>query len=256
MNFTDLIIIYLTCGAPFGVYFFFQNRENYDIFQRLLKSLLIGLFWIPTGFRFLHQFVIKKLLKSQFAENNSTDSSQKVKITQFERVFSKYLLKNNCEISLFDFRETFERYVGLTLSIPKENEIIITDSDFFRISNHQNFKLGEICLQRRNRLRLQSHQTQARQDLFQLFAKINSNDLEAKIIKSQAFEFFGVLEDFDAQNGLTEIFCNLPQTENSFPVNPLEKEVWNSKEHKPSPANQPVLNLHPISATTLMSKPD
>lgn len=256
MKLVDLIIIYLACGAPFGVYFFLQNRENLISTQLWLKSFLTGLLWIPFALKLFHCFVTKKLYKTQFAVTNQADSVKKLKIDEFEKTFSNYLFKNDCDLSLFEFRENFERYIGLTLSLPKDSENIVTDSEFFRITNHNNLKLGEICLQRRNRLRLESHQTQARKDLLKSFAIINLNLGEAKKFRFQVFEFFGVFEDLEAQTKLDEIFQSTTQTENGDNVKQMEKDVWKSKEHKPLPTNQKVLNLQTMQRTTLMSKPD
>ncbi len=256
MKLVDLIIIYLACGAPFGVYFFFQNRENLISTQLWLKSFLNGLLWIPFALKLFHRFVTNKLHNTQFVVTNQTDSVIRLKIDGFEKIFSNYLFKNDCDLSLFEFRETFERYIGLTLSLPKDSETIVTDSEFFRITNHKNSKLGEICLQRRNRLRLESHQTQARKDLLKFFAIINLNILEAKKFRFQVFEFFGIFEDLEAQAKLDEIFQSTTQTENGDNVKQMENEVWKSKEHKPLPTQQTVLNLQTIQRTTLMSKPD
>jgi hypothetical protein len=256
MNLTDLIIVYLACGAPFAVYFFLQNRENLNPVRLWLKTILVSLFWFLYGYVFLHRFVTKKLHNSQFAEKNQADSLKKLKIDEFEKTFAQYLLQNNGGISLFDFRETFERYVGLTLLLFQTDENVPTDSEFFRIAEHQNAKLGQICLQRRNRLRLLAHQTQAREDLLKIFSEMRRNAFDTKKLEFSMVEFFKIIEDDEANKFLVQIFRQPTQTEKTFPVRDLEIELWNSKEPKTLTARQTTLSLPIIQTTTVLPKPD
>ena len=51
MNWNDLIIIYLACGAPFAVYYYLQNRNLNEKNYLYLKTLFRFLVWIPDAFR-------------------------------------------------------------------------------------------------------------------------------------------------------------------------------------------------------------
>jgi hypothetical protein len=257
MNLTDLIIIYLACGAPFGVYYFLQNRENLNSAQLWLKTVLVILFWFLFIYVFFHKYVTKKLHDLKFVEINQTDSRKRLKIDALEKTFSGYLLQNEVEISLFEFREIFERYVGLTLALPENIEIVPDENEFFLITKHNNATLGQICLQRRNRLRLQSHQIKAREELLNVFAKMLSNVVEAKKMEFSLVEFFNLTEDFEAKTILDDIFRPASQIEKTLTVPELENEIWNSKENKRL-QNQPttILNLPNLTTSTGMPKPE
>ena len=145
------------------------------------------------------------------------DSKKRSKIDEFEKFFSNYLLKNEIKISLFDFRETFERYVGLTFSLSESDEGIPVENEFFRIVQHKNVKLGQICLQRRNRLRLLTHQNIAREDLLKIFAGMHSGVVDSKKLEFSAVEFFKLIEDLEAGNLLDEIFSSTIANRKDFP---------------------------------------
>jgi hypothetical protein len=53
MNLTDFLIIYFACGAPFGVYYFLQNRSDSVSSKLWLNAFFTFAFWIPIAFRLL-----------------------------------------------------------------------------------------------------------------------------------------------------------------------------------------------------------
>ncbi|MEO6588731.1 MAG: hypothetical protein ABIP06_05335, partial [Pyrinomonadaceae bacterium] len=59
MNLFDAIIIYLACGAPFGVYYFVNHRLlNNRVF---FKTVLILLCWLPFAILLFQRHITKKL---------------------------------------------------------------------------------------------------------------------------------------------------------------------------------------------------
>ena len=261
MNLLEFSIVYLTCGAPVGVYYFFQQREN-SFFQQKpfklwLKCLLITFFWLPFALKLLLSGIEKRLHKNKFAEINRADSLLNDKFHNFEQSLSKIITKKTTEISIFDFRETFQRYVGLTLEnthkpIFDKNE----SNDIFQISNHENPKLATICLARRNRLQFERHQTIARKDFLGMLEKLNLESAAKENLSALVFEFANLINDVELTAGLQQIFADSQQTNNSFTVKKMENEKWNPNEYKQFPTPKPNLNLSAISATTMMSKPD
>src|SRR5687768_12515458 len=119
MNLTDFIIIYLACGTPFGVYHFIDNRKSNS---HWLKSLLTFFVWIPYAL---------KLLREKFIGHYSNLNSGKTKNLSLEIEISLEKTKKELEclliteiknFSTFEFRETVERYIGLTISNRSENK--------------------------------------------------------------------------------------------------------------------------------------
>lgn len=259
----DFIIIYLTCGAPFGVYYFIQQREylkNTKLWQKSsllwLKCVLITLLWIPFAILLLRKFVTKKLSKNNFGINEQVDSKNN-KVDEFEKTFSQLLLESKTNVTLFEFRETFERYFGLTYENFVNNSCDNLDSnDFFQISKHENPNLATVCLNRRNRLRLQRHQTLARQDFLRVIEMINSGQTENKKLYTLVLEFAKFVNDDELTAKLNIIFNNSTQTEKVFTVNHLEEELWNPIELKQLSKKETSFNLQTMSATPTMSKND
>ena len=259
----DFIIIYLACGAPFGVYFFIQQRDylkNTKLWQKSsllwLKCVLITLLWFPFAFTLLRKFITKKLSKNDFGKNEQVDSKN-IKVDEFEKTFSQFLLESKTSVPLFEFRETFERYLGLTQENLVNNSCDIIDSnDFFQISKHENPELGTICLNRRNRFRLQQHQTLARRDFLRIIEILDSCLNDNGKLSSLAYEFANLMNDEELSVKLDKIFKNSRQTEKVLTVKTTEDEIWNPIELKQLPTKEKSFNLQTASATATMLKPD
>lgn len=259
MNLIDIIIIYLTFGAPFGVYFFYQQRDFSNSPKVWINSLLVTLFWFPFAFKLLHLVVTKRFRNSQFAEKTLSDSLLRSKIENFEKIFSQILLEKNVDISLFDFRETFERYVGLSIFTKEEDESVELNEaefDLFQITNHENKKLATKLLNRRNRSRLMAHQILARKDFLRMIEKIDSSLFEKEKVRTLAIDFVKLVKDVEAHSELHKIFQNPTQSDHGFPVKVMENEVWNPIETKQLPTPRKALNFRTLSATATTSKRD
>lgn len=243
MNLIDLTIIYLTCGAPFGVYYFYQQR---DFSNKFWRSVLVTLFWFPYAFRLLHTFVTKRFHNQTLDEKSLTDS--------FEKKFAQILLAENVDVFLFDFRETFERYAGLTKAVSAESSE--AEAELFQILNHPNKKLATKLLNRRNRSRLNSHHILARKDFLRMIEKIYSGFSDKEKVRTLTVDFVKLINDAEALAELYRIFQNPTQSESNFPVNDMESEVWNPIETKQLPTPRKALSFRTMSATATTSKPD
>ncbi len=261
MNYIDFIIIYLAGGAPFSVYYYFQQRDRLKLGQNItfiwLKCGVITLCWFPFAIKLLQKFVTNKLQKSKFAETNQVDSSMKEKIEAYEKEVLQILLIEKIRISPFEFRETLERFVGLTLNCSneiKDSNIIV--SDFYLINTHENAKLATICLNRRNRLRLQHHQILASRDFLRLIEKINADLVENTNFSNLSFEFAKLLKDIEFTAKLKRIFDTSTQNKHDFIVIEREQNIWNPIKPKPQLTTETTLNLPAISTTAAMLKRD
>lgn len=261
MNIIDITIIYLACGAPFGVYYYFQQRETANLWQNspmvLLKCVIVTFFWLPFALQLFNKSINKRLLNNEFAVKNQTDSTKIKEIEHFEKVFLQKLLETESRISPFEFRQTFDRYVGLTLNnLPESINQNFGEFEFFKIANHQNPKLATICLQRRNRLHLRQHQINARSEILRIFEILKKESVNTEQIYALTAEFSKVMDDSELELKINQLFDKSLQNQPKLPVNILENEVWKTPKQKPRPTTQPTLNLPPMHSTTMMSKHD
>ena len=172
--------------------------------------------WIPYSFRVFHTKVTSKL---SFDKNFATDSEIEIIQKEIEQI----VFENNTKLSLFEFREVFERYVGLTLSNKQKNDQIgENETDIFRVAKSENVKLGAICLHRRNQFKLKYHQTLARRDFLKVI-----NEFQSKKLKLFSLKLFRILEDNEAEKTLN--------------INKSELEIWNTNQ--PNFTKKPTLTL-------------
>lgn len=235
MNLSEILIVYLACGAPFGVHFFLQNRREKDFSTIFLKSFLTVFVWIPYALRLLHSSITKKLIIKDFVKLSRTDAMRMKNLDALQREIWQYAATQNPEISVFEFREVFERYIGLTLAL-KDSAAETPDSELLNTANHPNRILGAKCLLRRNRLRLEFHQTLASRDFLRLLSAMREKDSEK--LRIPASEFVKILEDAETLQAVESLFVVSPQRNRLTAVKESENEVWNTNRHKPHHARR------------------
>ncbi len=231
MNRIDFLIIYFSCGAPFAVYYFLQNKTGSKTVFFWLLNALVWTFWLPFALFLL--FKNRRVLSNLDFLKTSADVSEKErKIYQSQKRIEKILLESELEISIFDFRETAERYAGLTMAAQNE-----PDKDWgkelFRAANIEKQELGKICLQRRNRKRLVFHQTEARQDFLQIIKQLTDSISDMETLERSSLEMIGLLNDSAARETLEKMFAENMQTGKVQNVEYSEKDLWNPQERKP-----------------------
>ncbi|MGI8469223.1 MAG: hypothetical protein ACR2N3_12305 [Pyrinomonadaceae bacterium] len=237
MKLSDFLIIYLACGAPLGVYFFLQHRNKQNPVRIYLQSFALVFVWIPYAVRLLHDFITK-----HFRQTSPKKSAGKPE--DLQKKISQILFESDSNISVFEFREIIERYIGLTTANNSADDFPSKrDEEIFRVALRQNVKLGAECLRRRNRLRVERHQTLARADFLQLVHKLSYSVAETEKLHSLTIEFVKTLGDTEAQKSLDKIFEKILQIGNKNPVQHLEKEIWTTTEHKQSTARKMPVRL-------------
>jgi hypothetical protein len=258
MNLRDLIIIYLACGAPFGVYYFLQNRNLPETKFLWLKSLFRFVCWIPFAIQMVaRKSLFTKLYTNGFDKNAGSDAKKEVEIDEIKKYFEVIIHEKRFPFSIYEFRETFERYVGLTLEMQNDDqEISTSEKEIFRITNHTDKKLAEICLNRRNRKRLSFHQKFARRDFFEVFQQLTDKSDEPQNLFDRTLKLVKLLNDFEAQKIVDKLFKESLQTQQKSNVNNLEKELWNSEKLKPSPETKISVNMKALTATANLSRKD
>jgi len=255
MNSFDLLIIYLTCGAPLGVFYFLQNRKQQTGIRLWLKTFFTFVFWLPFGFRSLSE---NKAIKKFSAGKKAFPKTAKAEaeIFLFQNKFEETLQKSNLQISIFEFRKVFERYVGLTIAGGENAKITETEKELFRIGNNGNVEIGAICLNRRNLKRLTFHQSQARQDFFQIISQLVSASSDSKKFVKTAAGFLRLINDAEAQSALEKVSLDNLPNEKSFAVSRSESYLWNTETRKPPAAKSTTLQLQTLTAQTNSSAKD
>jgi len=252
MNLRDLLIIYLACGAPFGVYYFLQNRNHLETNILWLKSLLRFVFWIPFAIHLVaRKSLFTNLYANRFDRSANSDAKKEIEIEEIRKLFENVFGETDLSLSIYEFREIFDRYVGLSLEIQSEDqELSPAETEIFRITNHANKKLAEICLHRRNRKRLSFHQKLARRDFFEILGKFVDKTSEPQNLLDKVSKLAALLDDSEAQKTFENISKESLQTQEKQHVRNLENELWNSEKQKPLTEHKISTNLQVLTTAT------
>jgi len=258
MNAVDFIIIYLACGAPFGVYFYFQNHSRNQPKTRWLKTVSAFVFWIPFAlFIICKSKSIKNLFTPDFNKKFSGNLKIERNLYSVQKTIEKILLESRSEILLFEFRQTIERYAGLTLLIQNAAaKIPGQEKEIFRVVETKNIETAALCLQRRNRKRLAFHQTKARQDFLHLIRDLSASVSDTTKFENSVGEFVNLLDDSTAQKSLEKLFAVSLQTDNPQSVRQLEKVLWKTETLKPLITKPISVRLQITNSTTNLHSED
>ncbi|RMH32194.1 MAG: hypothetical protein D6687_10935 [Acidobacteria bacterium] len=160
MEFSQLLIIYIACGVPFGIHYFVENNKETN-HRIIAKSALVSFLW------FLYVFVIlfrKKPSKNLFSEE---------KISKIQKQICETIRDDFKHINYLQAREIIQRYVALALA-QNDNSLQKTDLELLKISRHPKPLIGVKCLQRRDNKKIKSHLIFARKQFLELIFKCNT----------------------------------------------------------------------------------
>jgi hypothetical protein len=238
INAIEFFIIYLACGAPFGVYYFLQHRGGLDSRLLWLKTLLNFIFWLPAAFLFFSRNAnLKSPSLFKFSNKTFGADAERNNLQSIQKQMENFFLESDLKISVYEFRETIERYIGLTLTDQSNAaESRVEDEEFLRAAQTSNVELGAICLKRRNRNKLSLHQTEARKDFLFLTDQLLKAGSDEENLEQSAIKLVSILKDFDAQNELEKMFARSEVVGKRINVVKTENELWKPEAPKPSPA--------------------
>jgi len=160
MNFYEAIIIYLSLGAPVGVYNF-QYSKKPRTFKGLFGASLEFLFWPFV----LMQIIISSpgISKISFAKHSDMKSPTDDIIQSVFEIARQDLIRSGKTTAVAEFRELLGRYTGLfTASSAETNNF--GSVEFFEASGHPNTRIAAACIRRRNREKLSSHRDAAAEE--------------------------------------------------------------------------------------------
>lgn len=251
MSLFDVLIIYLACGAPVSVAYYFQNRAQNK--KRIVPlAFFVFLAWLP--------FILKlsfndknRFLKLFYKFNGKLDSSSDFEKSIFliKKQFEDIIFESGFMMSVFEFREIFERFVGLVIAVQNESRTpILAEENIFQISGSKNTELSAICVRRRNRKRLVRHQIEARRDFLQLLKQLIVFHSEKQKLGDLAIEFVTLLDDIESKNAVNDLLIETSKPSNRFAAELSEKILWNKETHRPAPAEQISSPLKSLTAIT------
>lgn len=257
MNLSEIIIIYLALGSPFAVYFFLQNRSRLKSRQLWLKTILNFLFWIPSACKILREY-----LSSNYSSAGNFDffdelSSSKDKLSLLQRKIEKSISETDRKTSIFEIREIFDRYIGLSLELKSTSEFSNqTENEFFKLVNAKGSEIASICNQRRNLKRLSFHHKLAANDFFNLIAELNIKGKISQNLYFHLLELALTLQDAEMQKKIKKLCEAEKQTSDSIFVRESEKNLWITDQPKPLKNNQLSMSLQTVKAATNLSTKD
>ena len=224
MNATDLIIIYLACGSPFGVYQITKWQEGQSA-GSLAKTLMSFLLW-PM---FAVTLLVNRLNRDR------PEEAANGRVEDIRSAIERIAFSEGSTAALFDFREVYYRFTGLfeaaNTKIAKK-----PSSELFEVSGHHNKDLASRCLARRNREKLAYHQTLARNEFVDLISELANRQPGGSEITELALELADHLRDDDTSADLTAILS--VQVRSTSPgITDLEEELWKSRTHSISTIN-------------------
>jgi hypothetical protein len=186
MQLTDFLIIYLACGAPFGAYYAFTSREHSRNYWFYLKLAVNFIVWPQYAIRLLgRRAVVRKFFDSRFDPRVVRDFERDCEINEIRRSLEIAGAASDPEFGLFSFRESFDRYVGLSIEISENSgDLPAATGEFAEISGKGRNEISERCLQRKNLRNLVRHRDRARIELLLLIDRMNLDDETTKSASS------------------------------------------------------------------------
>lgn len=164
MSLVELVIIYLACGAPFAVFKATSRDANASTKWLVFVTALIG--W-PV---FAALLIMRRV--------RTASSSHEAAIEQLRVQMETAAFPDNEIQGVFDFRETFYRFVGLSNAV-NEPEPDKPGTELFEIGGVGSSETAARCLARRNRIRLHRHYLKARREFMSSVAERADENLRS-----------------------------------------------------------------------------
>jgi hypothetical protein len=239
MNLFDLFIIYLACGAPFGVHRFLSRGDN--SVSAYLESLLYALLWILLIPRLLHNGV-KSLLRIRADRTRSGpvtfDASGLV------RMIDESARTSGAYPGLYTLRDAVDRYSGISSLLSEQDSWRESATDgIFSVSGHPVPDLGSICLRRRNRRDLERHHREAAEDLIRLCRKMVEGSVEPDAITNSFRVLFTGFGDAQAVAALPDAKGSIPAQRGFERVKDKGQAVWETTRLLAHKNAEPALSI-------------
>ncbi len=197
MSFSEIIIMYLTFGAPFGVYHYLQNRSSHFRVSNAFFSIAVATIWIGYAVKMARDTIFipnDEFDTVLFSDSQISDNLERSQKDLF-RALGEVKIQNpaTTNFSVFELRETLERFVGLTLELKNvalNSKPTAPELEVFKIVGRTtDSEIGGICIHRRNVIRLRAHREKAREDFLATTVSLYV-DILTKNPKNETLERF------------------------------------------------------------------
>jgi len=148
MTFADAIVVHFAFGSPFGVY---QITRGVRSGRSAASVAAYFILWPLFAAGFFRAWLA--------SESPSENVTFEVKVNSIRRKIEEAAFSNGNSASIFEFREVFARYTGLTMALNQPK--IDPKRQLLEISEHAHIELASACLARREFRRLSLHQAEA-----------------------------------------------------------------------------------------------
>jgi len=237
VSIADPLIIYLAIGSPIAVHHLLKRRQAYS-FRGIFRVILVWLLWPVYSIWLLKGSRTPRTSRISYSPDyTSLDAPTAKRVDELRFSMERLVTQKMPEQSILEFREVFERYVGLTAETIAEPSEAASPFAEVTVNDKENAKLNAICLNRRNRRQLEFHQIRARNDFLD-FADGMSDGIEDSEFEHLAIELTTLLLDGDGIEILKIDQIAAEQSEAGPSVIGLESEVWPSKAHRQSIAGR------------------
>ncbi len=188
---TDLIIIYLACGSPLGVYQITASRAPRSAID-----------WGGIVCAFLFWPVFAVVLS--IARVRGPHKIDKARLDQIRGEIEQIAFAGGSLSRLFEFREIFYRFTGL-VEAANSKPGKARANEIFDVAGHNNKTLAAGCLARRNREKLAFHKMRVRDEFVNLISIAGANTDSEERLFQLTIELAELIRDAETAHEINAI---------------------------------------------------
>lgn len=182
MTVADVIVVHFAFGSPFGVYQITRGVRS------ARSAVAVAAYFVLWPF-FAAAFA-RDWLSRQKAEEKT---SQEAQIAHIRDAIEVAAFSKASTAAVFEFRELFARYTGLTISLQYAARLG-SCHELLAISGHKNIDLASACLARRNAKRLAFHQVHAKNEFTNFIELLAASHPNEERIRALALDLTCLLD--------------------------------------------------------------
>lgn len=179
----DLTVVYFALGSPFGVYQ--VTRGGMRTRRSAAAAAVHFVLWPVFALVLLRESLVNHVRSQNELEFRVEDIASRLESLAFTK---------GSMASLFEYREVFGRYTGLTIALKIQGSARCW-KDLFSISRHENVERASVCLLRRNQNLLSFHQMRARNDFIHLISNMMDSHPQGDQIVTLIMELGELIRD-------------------------------------------------------------
>ncbi len=230
MTLAEIIIIYLACGAPFGVQYLLDSNHR-PVLHTIAGVISRFIIW-PVGAAIMLASLFKAAPRLDLGGNNFNGDA----LARVRSRFESQIMSSNRSASVFEFRDAFLRYTGLAESAG-EVDIAPGLSEVFRMTGHPDQNLAALSLQRKNIAKLEYHRERSRNEFSRTIESLVSITDNSDEIIMLAVETAECVSDRRYANELRRRYGLEPQLASDLRSEHSAGELWNTGSQHHSIAN-------------------